>query len=242
MRLKNFGAIIEDSIRADIFKTIFRQAGKAPVLLDLGCGARPYLDIYEPYFEKTIGADLADSPFEKYRVDIYCSATDITLENENCDVIFSSEVLHDISEPGKMLKEIYRVLKPGGKVVLSSPFMVPICDGIYDHFRYTKYGLQFLFSGQNFSNIKIVPVGNLFGVIIQLMIKPQLRIWNRLSKILHLKIINSLWNPFIFLFIFLPQATYLLFYHLSKKIKVLHKIGEMYSYSAIGYVSYAERL
>lgn len=241
MQTRNIGAIIEETIRTEIFIDSFKQAGKAHLLLDLGCGARPYLKVYEPYFEKTLGADLPDTYFEHYRVDIFCTATDIPLENESVDVLFCSEVLHDISQPEVMMKEVNRIIKPNGKIILSAPFVTPICDGIYDHYRYTKYGLEFLFKQQNFTNIKITEVGNLFAVIIQLAIKPQLRVWNRIAKLLRLRIIYSVWNPFIFLFVFLPQAIYILFYKLSKKIKFLDKIGRMYSYCSIGHVVYAEK-
>lgn len=241
MRTKNIGAVIEETIRTDIFKETFKQIGKSGTMLDLGCGNRPYLFLYEPYFDKTIGADLPGTYFEQYRVDIFCSATDIPLPDESIDVLFCSEVLHDISQPEKMLKEAYRILKPGGKIILSAPFVTPLCDSEYDHYRYTKFGLMFLFNQQNFSNIKITGVGNLFAVIIQLSIKPQLKIWNRLSKILHFRPVYSLWNPFILLFVFLPQAFYLMLYNLSKRFKVLDKIGKMYSYSPIGNVVYAEK-
>ena len=70
MRWTNPGAIIENTIRANQLKAFFENLGQKECLLDLGCGPRPHFSIYQPYFSKTIGADLADSPFPKKEIDI----------------------------------------------------------------------------------------------------------------------------------------------------------------------------
>jgi SAM-dependent methyltransferase len=241
MKTDNPGAIIEDSIRQDMLEEIFRSIGKRDVLLDVGCGSRPYMQLYKNYFSKTIGADLQDSPFEKYKVDIFCNAVDIPLSDSSVDVHFSSEVLHDISEPSALMDEAFRLLRPGGYIVLTAPFMVPVCDGEYDHYRYTRHGLHYLFLKAGFKEIEIKENGGLIATIIQLCIKPHLRIWNKISKVLHFPLLRSFWNPFLLLFVFFPQAVYVAFYHAGKKNSLVHRLMKIYPNSPIGHVCIARK-
>jgi hypothetical protein len=76
----NPGAIIENHIRRKKLRQYFSSSGKKNVLLDLGCGPRPYFDLYAPCYNRTIGADLQDSPFPKKGIDIYCEATNVPLD------------------------------------------------------------------------------------------------------------------------------------------------------------------
>lgn len=239
MKIYNLGAIIEDTIRTELLQESFQKMGKVDKLIDVGCGTRPYMNLYAPYCNQTIGADLADVPFAQHKVDIYCSATKIPLPDSSMDAVFSSEVLHDIQEPHEMFREANRILKPGGRLIITSPFVTPICDDKYDHYRYTKFGLKYLMEKNGFTEIQIRETGEITAAAIQLFIKPQLRFWNIVAKKSHIKLFSSIINPFIFFFIFLPQYFYLMLYKLSKHIKILGKIFTKFNYGAIGYVSYA---
>ncbi len=233
MRLSNPGAVIENTLRDKLLGNYFRNAGNKDILLDLGCGPRPYLSLYKPFYTKTIGADLPDSPFPKSGIDIYCSATSIPLESNSIDTVLSTEVMHDMSEPRLMLREIHRILKPGGSVVLTTPFVVPTVDGVYDHYRYTEQGLRYLYEAEGFQVQQIIPVSDVIGAAITLAVKPWLRFWNQLAKLLHLKIIYSAWNPLFLLTVLFPQAMYLL----TAKLPVFKGFYKKFSYGAIGFIS-----
>ncbi|PZQ43932.1 MAG: hypothetical protein DI551_11170 [Micavibrio aeruginosavorus] len=62
-------------------------------------------------------------------------------EDNSIDCVFMVEVLEHVKTPQKGIDEVYRVLKPGGKLYLSTPFIFPLHDEPYDFYRYTKYGL-----------------------------------------------------------------------------------------------------
>ena len=55
-----------------------------------------------------------------------------------------TEVLEHLPEPQKAVDEFFRVLKPGGTLLLTTRFLFPIHDAPHDYFRYTKYGLRHL--------------------------------------------------------------------------------------------------
>lgn len=237
MHLSNPGAVIENTLRRKLLGDYFKSKGKNGLLLDLGCGPRPYYDLYAPHYIKTIGADLQDSPFPKANIDLYCSATDVPLESGSVDTVLSTEVMHDMSEPREMLREINRLLKPGGTVILTTPFVVPTVDGVYDHYRYTEQGLRYLFTKENFEIKSITPVSDVIGAFFTLGVKPWLRFWNQLSKKLHLKFIYTAWNPFFLVTVLFPQALYLW----TSKLPIIRSFYRKFAYGAIGFVTVAEK-
>ncbi|MBL7924967.1 MAG: class I SAM-dependent methyltransferase [Bacteroidia bacterium] len=233
MSWSNPGAIIEHTIRATQLREHLLSVSPSGTLLDLGCGPRPYFDLYAPYFQKTIGADLADSPFPKKGVDIYCKATAVPLDDSSIDFILCTEVLHDIPEPDEFFLEVYRLLKPGGTLFLTSPFVVPLVDGAFDHYRYTRHGLEYRIKKANLTPTSIQPVGDIFSVCITLGIKPVLKVFSTLSKQLRFKGLYSAYNPLLFLLVIVPQLMYLA----CRNLPVLKALLKRFDYGPIGYVS-----
>lgn len=233
MKVHNPGALIENKIRRELLKSFLTEHSCKGTMLDLGCGPRPYFDIYSPYFEKTIGADLAESPFPKKNIDLFCSATEVPLPDGSVDFILCTEVLHDIEEPDLFFQEVKRLLRLGGMIFLTSPFMVPIVDGKYDHYRYTEHGLRYRIVKSGMEIIEITPVGDLFSTSITMMIKPVLRIFNSISKWIQWSGFYSIYNPLMYFPVVYPQHLYLLL----RKIGIFKKIFRTFGYAPIGYVS-----
>ncbi|HMP14581.1 MAG TPA: class I SAM-dependent methyltransferase [Saprospiraceae bacterium] len=79
------------------------------------------------------------------------------------DVIVICEVLEHVHSPHLAVDNLFRTLKNGGKVILSTPFILPIHESPYDYYRYTKYGLSYLF--RSFDEIKIKERNSYFEAI-----------------------------------------------------------------------------
>lgn len=125
-----------------IDQAVKSQAKKAHgILLDIGCGSKPYEPVFMPYVDKYIGLEYStDSGYRGNRADIAADAGDLPFADESCDTILCTEVLEHVTNPEKVIAEFARVLKPGGIVITTAPFVYPIHDKL-DFFRYTHEGI-----------------------------------------------------------------------------------------------------
>src|SRR3974390_3306125 len=87
-------------------------------LLDVGCGQRPYEKTFFAGATQYIGADYLT---DRSRPDVICSALDLPFPPESFDTVTSTEVLEHVPDPMLALREMQRVLKPGGCLILSAP-------------------------------------------------------------------------------------------------------------------------
>ncbi|MHA1712712.1 MAG: class I SAM-dependent methyltransferase [Candidatus Ranarchaeia archaeon] len=116
--------------------------------LDLGCGSRPY--------ENSVGRSAITVDIDLTRdVDVVADAHRLPFKDGSFDYIVCTEVLEHLYHPHIAIDEMCRLLRPNGKLILTTRFIFPIHDKPYDYFRYTRYGLRMLF--KNWEDIKIQP-------------------------------------------------------------------------------------
>lgn len=160
--------------------------------LDLGCGNKPYETLYKPVTKSQIGCDIIQS--DRNRVDVICPVTDLNFNADSFDSILCTQVLEHVFEHDKMMKEIYRVLRPGGNVILTVPFAWELHEEPYDFFRYTKHALRQLFEQHGFQIEYIKPNGGKWAAIYQLRTNmlyhsfiTRKTFYNKLKKILFME-------------------------------------------------------
>ena len=83
-------------------------------------------------------------------IDIVSDGLDYPFEDSKFDKVLLRCVLEHVEEPEHILKELYRILKPGGKIVIEAPFINPIHGAPEDYFRFTPKGLEVIIKNQNF--------------------------------------------------------------------------------------------
>ena len=122
------------------------------VLLDLGCGDR-YLE--RPVSEKGIeylGLDIDTIDFEKDK---------FSIEQSSVDIVVCLAVLEHLKDPSLVMSEIYRCLKPGGAVYLSTPNFRYDFKNFYNdptHVRpYTPHGAEVMLKLYGFECVKTFP-------------------------------------------------------------------------------------
>lgn len=73
---------------------------------------------------------------------VFGDAVRLPFHDRCFDGVICLEVLEHVVDPGKVLTEIARVLKPGGRGWVSMPFLYPLHDAPFDFQRFTEYGLR----------------------------------------------------------------------------------------------------
>ena len=108
-------------------------------MLDIGCGKKPYKDFFST--TKYIGIDIEGSP--NLADEIYDGKT-IPFPNETFDSVLCTQVFEHIFTPDTFINEIARVLKPGGKLLLTVPFAWDEHEQPFDYARYSSFGINFI--------------------------------------------------------------------------------------------------
>jgi SAM-dependent methyltransferase len=107
-------------------------------VLDYGCAELPYRDFF-PRETDYVAADLPGN-----RKATLCLNADGTIpEPDNSfDAVLSTQVLEHVTDPRLYLSEAFRVLRPGGRLVLSTHGTFVYHPDPDDYWRWTGVGLQ----------------------------------------------------------------------------------------------------
>jgi SAM-dependent methyltransferase len=135
------------------------------IMLDIGCGYKPYVKLFAPYVDKHIGADIPVSLHGIEAIDLASSALNLPFQNGVFDTVLATEVMEHVPEPKQMLSEISRVLKSDGILILSVPFHEPLHELPYDFFRYTNISLNYLMKEQGLEVIREERRGGIMLII-----------------------------------------------------------------------------
>jgi len=111
-------------------------------VLDIGCGAKPYLPWIAPYAREYIGIDAAPGPY----VDEVVQGEELPFDDASFDLVLCTQVLEHVEDPVAVLSEIHRVLRPGGAALISTHgvflFHPDPPEAGSDYWRWTHAGLR----------------------------------------------------------------------------------------------------
>jgi len=131
-------------------------------VMDLGCGPGDSVDFFRSIDESIdwVGVDLEQSPEvdRRKRVDadfVSFNGTDLPFEKDHFDIIYCNQVFEHVRHPAALLKEIERVLKPGGYFVGSTSQLEPYHS--YSVWNFTPYGFQLLTEEAGLRLIEVRP-------------------------------------------------------------------------------------
>ncbi len=132
-------------------------------LIDLGCGDAPFkrkieglvtrydtLDLFPRRTELTYVSDIQDMP---------------AVPSASYNSAICLEVLEHVADPFRAIREIYRILAPGGVLIASAPHLSRLHDPPHDYFRYTNFGLQSMLEQVGFRIVCIRQRGGLLSFL-----------------------------------------------------------------------------
>jgi len=141
-------------------------------LLDLGCGKVPFYALYREYVSETVCVDWGKSLHGNDFLDAECDLTkDLPFADASFDSILLSDVLEHIATPERLWREMARLLKPGGKLLLNVPFFYWLHEEPYDYYRYTKYALRRFAEVTGFDIILIKELGGAPEIVVDIFSK-----------------------------------------------------------------------
>lgn len=132
-------------------------------VLDIGCGDMAYRDLLlapPSGAARYLGLDLEGGVYaERSKPDLLWRGDTMPLDTASVDCALLMEVLEHCPEPERVLKETHRVLKPGGLLFFTVPFLWPLHDVPHDEYRYTPFALERHLRNVEFGDVAIHAYG-----------------------------------------------------------------------------------
>jgi SAM-dependent methyltransferase len=135
-------------------------------VLDVGAGRSPYRELFAHCDYRT--TDWENSVHE-LDVDFIAPAEGLPVPDEAFDAVLYTQVLEHVAEPAAVLAEAARVLRDGGGVFVSVPFVWELHELPFDYWRFTPHSLERLLGEAGFVEIAIEPRNDCFTTIAQLL-------------------------------------------------------------------------
>jgi SAM-dependent methyltransferase len=160
-------------------------------VLDVGAGGHRYQYLFPAYKSLDVSGEQ----------DILASATAIPLPDNSVDSILCAQVICELADPSLALREMHRVLKPNGKMILTAPQSFPFTK--YDYCHFSSLSLQEMCRSVGFVQVEALPRGGYHSLMCNLRIRRWIDRWqphkNPLADML-LSPLSALYTHFVLWF------------------------------------------
>jgi len=146
-------------------------------LLDLGCGKVPFYGVYRDLVTETVCVDWSNTLHSNPHVDLEIDLNGpIDLPSDGFDTLVLSEVLEHIRKPEGLIREMHRLLRSGGHVIMNVPFYYGLHEQPFDYFRYTRHALRSMAEDASFTVVHLEEIGGVPEIIADLVSKTALTV------------------------------------------------------------------
>lgn len=132
-------------------------------VLDVGCGEQPLREAVTATGASYAGADIAQN--SQGTVDHLCPVTALPLPDGAVDCVLLTEVLEHVSETRPAFRELARVLRPGGVIILTTPLLYPLHEEPHDFVRLTPFQIERCATEAGLEVLEMEKAGNEFEVL-----------------------------------------------------------------------------
>jgi SAM-dependent methyltransferase len=139
------------------------------VMLDFGCGGRPYEKLFLPKLDRYIAADVAKAKATELDIELTPGGP-VPMDDETVDVVLSTQCLEHVPDVDFYLSECSRLLRPGGVLILTAPMQWRHHEVPHDYLRFTRYGLTNLLNRHRFQIKDLSPAGGVFSLLGQIFL------------------------------------------------------------------------
>lgn len=151
----------------DLYRTLMNNECAGHTLsgkvIDLGSGL--HVASYHRFFQKRKDMEVAaldvgfeNQPSEKsFSIDF--EKDTLPYQDNSIDVVLAFNIFEHVYNHATLLKEIHRILKPGGRIIGAVPFLVGYHPDPNDFWRYTSEALTRMFEAASFHGVNVVVLG-----------------------------------------------------------------------------------
>ncbi|MEZ4791842.1 MAG: class I SAM-dependent methyltransferase [Flavobacteriales bacterium] len=141
-------------------------------LVDLGCGHVPLFATYKDHVESVTCVDWGNSLHQNPYLDKEQDLNQpIAFPDASFDTIVLSDVLEHIRRPEELIREMYRILAPGGRVIMNVPYYYGLHEQPFDYYRYTQYALRAMTEDAGFKVEELESIGGVPEIMTDLFSK-----------------------------------------------------------------------
>ena len=127
--------------------------------LDCGSGRSPYRALLAERGASVTSVDVEDRSGE---IDLLADIQEMPqIADSSFDTVLCTQVLEHVPRPWRAMAELARVLRPGGRLILSVPHLSAVHEAPHDFYRYTRHGLETLSAEAGLEVERIEPTGGL---------------------------------------------------------------------------------
>ena len=132
------------------------------LVLDAGAGESRFAGHFAGHRYVAVDSCVGDAAWDYSKVSLLADLVSIPLADGVFDTVLNIQVLEHVPDPQAVVCELFRVLKPGGRLYLTAPQGWHEHQSPNDYFRFTKYALRKLVENAGFADVGIEPLGGYF--------------------------------------------------------------------------------
>jgi SAM-dependent methyltransferase len=152
--------------RRAVSRFVERAAAETPAgarVLDCGAGEGRYRGFFEG--RRYVGVDLAlgNAAWDYAGLDVFADLQRLPFRDRSADAVLATQTLEHLRDPREFLREAARVLRPGGRLLLTAPQGFREHQAPHDYWRFTRYSLRMLAEEAGFRDVEIEVLGGYFA-------------------------------------------------------------------------------
>jgi SAM-dependent methyltransferase len=185
-------------------------------VLDAGAGEQPYRPLFAHCRYESADFQKVDKPYAESTY--VCDLAAIPVEDGCFDAILFNQVMEHLPEPLKTLRELQRILKPGGRIICTAPLFYEEHEKPFDYYRYTQFGWRYLIANAGLEIERLGWMEGYFGTVAY-QLETASEYLPRFPKSRDIGLLGWLSLPVVWASIVLFRALAHLFYRLDSRYR-----------------------
>ena len=128
-----------------------REISAPAIVLDAGAGEVRFAGYFREAHYLAVDLAIGDPEWDYSRIDVRANLQALPFRADSVDAVLNIQVLEHVRDPAVVVQEFYRILKPGGRLLLTAPQGWHEHQKPHDYYRFTQYSLTELFRTAGFN-------------------------------------------------------------------------------------------